>query len=64
MMTVTNMFNVLEVEKPNRSLGSQTAEAENNDNHGHLKSYNYDDQDKKRFMVIYLYDDHDNYHDS
>ena len=28
LMMITNMFNVLEVEKPNRSLGSQTAKAE------------------------------------
>ena len=60
MIMITNMFNVLEVEKPNRSLGSQTAQAEKDifhNNQDHLKSYDYDDCHDE-------YDDNDDCHDA
>ena len=41
MMMTTNMFNVLEVEKPNRSLGSQAAEAEQDYFHDHQKDQTF-----------------------
>ena len=60
MIMITNMFNVLEVEKPNRSLGSQTAEAVKDyfhDNH----DYDYYDHDEKKSHDNEY--DHDSYHE-
>ena len=53
MIMITNMFNVLEVEKPNGSLGSQTTETVKDyfhDNH----DYDYYDHElcsKRKYII-------------